>query len=99
MARKGKKKVRYCASGNKSQITIVGCVNAIYQAMPPFIIFDAKNLNMDWTENEVPGTTYGLGENGWIDMELFKLWFINHFQSIPASCWSKSTLTASARWS
>ena len=34
---------------------------------------------MDWTENEVPGTTYGLSENGWIDMELFKLWFFNHF--------------------
>ena len=40
VARKGKKKVRYCTSGNKSQITIVGCVNAIGQAMPPFIIFD-----------------------------------------------------------
>jgi len=42
--RKGQRKVRYCASGNKSQITIVACINAIGQTMPLFIIFDAKNL-------------------------------------------------------
>jgi len=45
VARKGKKKVRYCTSGNKSQ-TIVGCINAIGQAMPPFIIYDAKNISI-----------------------------------------------------
>ena len=79
VARKGKKKVGYCTSGNKSQITIVGCINAIGQAMPPFIIYDTKNLNMNWTKEEVPGTTYGLSDNGWIDMELFKQWFQRHF--------------------
>ena len=75
VARKRKKKVKCCTSGNKSQITIVGYINAISQAMPPFIIFDTKNLNMDRTEKEVPGTTYGLSENGWIDMELFNCGF------------------------
>ena len=30
IARKGLRKVRYCTSGNKSQITIVACINAIY---------------------------------------------------------------------
>jgi len=63
IARKGQRKVRYCTSGNKCQITIVVCINAIGQTMPPFIIFDAKNL----TRGEDPGTTYGLG-----DTELFK---------------------------
>jgi len=38
--------------------------------MPPFIIYDAKNLNMEWTKEEVSGTTYRLSDNGWIDMEL-----------------------------
>ena len=47
--------------------------------MPTYVIFDAKNLNMDWTEGELPGTTYGLNSNGWIDMELFPLWFTKHF--------------------
>ena len=79
VAKKGQKKVRYCTSGNKSQVTVVGCINAIGQALPPFIIFNAKNLNLDWAKEEVPGTRYGVSENGWIDMQLFKEWFFKHF--------------------
>ena len=79
VVKKGQKKVHYRSSGNKSQVTAVVCVNAAGSAMPPYIIFDAKNLNLDWTEGEIPGTTYGLSSNGWIDMELFKLWFKKHF--------------------
>ena len=72
IARRGQRKVCYCTSGNKSQVTVVACIKATGQCMQPFIIFDAKNLNIDWTKDEVPGTTYGLSENGWIDMILFK---------------------------
>ncbi len=45
VVRKDQKKVRYRISGNKKQITVVGCVNAAGQAIPPFVIFDTKNLN------------------------------------------------------
>ena len=79
LAVKGQKKVRYCTSGNKSQITVIGCVNATGTAIPPFVIFDAKSLNIEWTEGEVPGTIYGLSDRGWVDIELFKGWFNNHF--------------------
>ena len=72
LTRKGQKKVRYVSSGSKAQITVVGCINVSGQAIPPFIVFDTKNLNLQWTENEVPGTTYGLSDSGWMDMELFK---------------------------
>ena len=30
-------------------------------------------------EGEVPGTTYGLSPNGWMDGELFETWFVQHF--------------------
>ena len=60
LARKGQKK----STGNKSQITIVRCINANGQALPPFIVFDAKYLNIQWTDGEVPGTTYGLSNSG-----------------------------------
>ena len=76
---KGQRKVRYRTSGNKSQTTVIGCVSAAGQALPPFVIFDAKSLNMDWTIGQVAGTTYGLSDNGWVDMHLFKEWFSNHF--------------------
>ena len=63
---KGQRKVRYRTSGNKSQTTVIGCVSAAGQALPPFVIFDAKSLNMDWTIGQVVGTTYGLSDNGWV---------------------------------
>lgn len=51
------KKVRYRISGNISQVTVIGCVSAVGQAIPPFVIFDAKGLNVEWTKGEIPGTT------------------------------------------
>ena len=63
---------------NKSQITVIGCVSATGQALPPFVIFDAKSLNMEWRKGEIPGTTYGLSDKGWVDKELFKGWLTDH---------------------
>ena len=76
---KGQKKVRYATSGNKSQITVVGCINAIGQALPPFVIFNTKNLNIEWTAGEVTGTTNSLSDSGWMDMKLFKDWVFKQF--------------------
>ena len=53
VARKGQKKIRYHTSGQKAQITVIGCGNAVGQILPPFIIFAAKQLNSLWTRNEL----------------------------------------------
>ena len=39
VVKKAKRKVLYRSSGNKNQVT---CVNAAGNAMPPYVIFDAK---------------------------------------------------------
>ena len=54
-ARKGQRKVRYASSGRKDQITVVGCGNAVGQAIPPFVIFKGKQLNILWTRDQVNG--------------------------------------------
>lgn len=79
VTKKGKKKICYRTSGNKNQVTVIGCVSAAGHAVPPFVIFDAKRLNTEWVEGEVPGTTYGLSSKGWVDSELFRGWLVNHF--------------------
>ena len=79
LALKGKKKVRYRTSGKKNQITVIGCANATGQALPPFVIFDAQQLNSLWTRGEIPGTRYGLSKSGWTDQELFHGWLKEHF--------------------
>ena len=76
---KGSKNVRYRQSGRKGQVTIVACSNAVGQTIPPMVIFDAKNLNHAWTKNEVPGTKYGLSDNGWINTGLFESWVCELF--------------------
>lgn len=76
---RGVKHSQVVSSGDKSQITVVGCCSAAGIAVPPMVIFDRKSLRAEYTEGEVPGTIYALSKSGWIDSELFELWFSNHF--------------------
>jgi hypothetical protein len=72
-------KVSSVGSGDKTQITVVACISAAGYCMPPMVIWDRKLLSPELTRGEVPGTIYGLSRNGWMDMELFDIWFNNHF--------------------
>ena len=62
-------------------MTVIACVSATGHALPPFVIFDAKSLNIEWTKGEVAGTRYGLSSTGWgwVDRDLFKGWLVEHF--------------------
>ena len=86
VAIRGQKKVRYQSSGLKSQITVLGCSSGTGQVIPPFVIFDANNLNQLWTRGEVSGSRYGLSGSGWTDRELFYGWLEEHFlaHAVPA---------------
>ena len=66
-------------SNDKAQVTILSCVNAAGAALPPFVIFKRKTMNQELANGEVPGTLYGVSENGWITQQLFKEWFHRHF--------------------
>ena len=79
VAQKGQKKVCYQTSGQKQQITVIGCGSATGQCLPPFIIFAAKKLNHLWCRNEVSGTRYAYSDKGWIDHELFFFFLEKHF--------------------
>ena len=82
----GSKKVRVRSTGKKGQVTVVACGNASGQVLPPMLIFDAKKLCHGWTREEVPGTSYGLSDKGWITTELFESWLYEHFlkHAVPA---------------
>ena len=87
VATSGAKHSQVICSGNKAQITILACCNAAGYAMPPMVIFDRKSLKPELTVGEVPGTMYGLSGSGWIDTELFELWFSQHFLAYaPPAC-------------
>ena len=75
----GSKNPFHLTGNTKDQITVLACSSAAGYALPPFVIFDRKNLNMKLTEGEVPGTVYGLSSNGWMTSELLAEWFKGHF--------------------
>ena len=53
------------SSGDKSQITIVGCVSASGYCIPPMVILDRKKLPPQFTVGEVPGTIWYFVQ--WLD--------------------------------
>ena len=78
--KRGTKNPVSVSSGDKSQMTVVGCVSAAGYCIPPMIILDRKTLHPDMTIGELPGTTYmACPQKGWIDQELFKMWFEGDF--------------------
>ena len=80
---KGEKNPSQCSSGNRSQVTVVGCISAGGQILPPMVIWNRKTLPPQLAHMELPGTIYGLAK-GWIDQTLFDLWFRKHFlQYVP----------------
>ena len=76
---RGVKNPNFVTGGNKTQLTVLACVGAAGYAIPPYVIFDRVTWNPKLAEGEVPGSLYGLSRNGWIDSELFTLWFSDHF--------------------
>ena len=70
--------MRSKTSGNKLQITVIACVSAAGHVILPFVVFDSKGLNYQWTKGEVISTRYGLSSNGWVDTDLSKSWLTNH---------------------
>ena len=75
----GAKHPCYLTGGTKTQVTVLACASAAGYAIPPFVIFDRQTLNPQLTKGEVPGTSYGLSPNGWIDRKLFCDWMFEHF--------------------
>lgn len=91
VAVRGQKHPRALTSGrNKLQSWHV---QMLLDMLFPLVIFARKSLNFDLTIDEVPGTMYGLSDNGWIDMEIFENWFIHHFFSSCAFVQTTSTTT------
>lgn len=75
IAPKGMKKVCGPSSGNRSQIKILACTNAVGTVVPPMVIFKGELLNYEWTRGEIPNIIYGMLPQGWIDHELLLIDF------------------------
>ena len=83
---RGEKNPISVSSGSKSRVTVVACVSATGQTIPPLIIWKRKTMSPDMAIAEVPGTQYGFSDSGWMQAKLFDSWFRKHFMRYaPAS--------------
>ena len=62
--KRGTKNLVSVSSGDKTKVTVVGCVSAAGYCIPPMIILDGKTLHPDMTVKELPGAIYGLPSKG-----------------------------------
>ena len=84
--KRGVKNPMTVSSGSKAQITVVACVSASGQCIPPLIVWKRKSMITEMAHGELPGTRYGFTEKGWMTGKLFDSWFKKHFiRYAPAS--------------
>ena len=61
---------------------MLACTSAAGYALPPYIVFDRRMLNKEFTKGEVPGSAYRLSVRGWMDRD----WLLNYFlHYVPSS--------------
>ncbi|GBP59179.1 CENP-B homolog protein 2 [Eumeta japonica] len=79
---KGKKAVHKLSSAERGAlITIVTCMSASGQFIPPLMVFPRKNMKAELLDGAPPGTIAGCHPSGWIQPELFTKW-LRHFVAI-----------------
>ena len=80
---KREKKVRYRTSGNKSQITVIGCVNAAGQTIPPLFANLRRDLNTLTSDEEIFEKWYEEGCDIY-DNPNYVSWLMeNHPEAVP----------------
>ena len=68
----------------RENITIQGCISAIGQLLPPYILYSGQRLMFDYTQGGPAGTRYGVSQKGWMTEVNFIDWFRNLFiPSLP----------------
>ena len=81
----GRKHVYSVTSGERGRThTVVVCVSASGQTIPPLMIYPRKRAVPESMRNgAVPGTLFKSSDNGWITQDIYLEWFKFFIESIP----------------
>ena len=79
IAGKGVKQVGQVTSAERGTlVTMVGCINALGNFIPPFLIFSRVHFRSHMLKGAPTGTKGDANPSGWINTEIFLKWF-DHF--------------------
>ncbi|XP_046978393.1 uncharacterized protein LOC124544043 [Vanessa cardui] len=87
IAQKGVKRVHMIGSEHGENVTVVGCVNAIGNPIPPMILFKGKRKKPEYEDNLPVGSIVHMAPKGSMTTELFII-FIEHLANYktPGKC-------------
>ena len=88
LAAKGKKQVGIMTSSERGVLsTVVACMSAGGSYVPPYIIFPRARLRPELTDGAPPGTAFACHPTGWMQTEIFALWFEHFLKFVkPTEC-------------
>lgn len=92
IAQKGIKRVHMLGSEHGENVTVVGCVNAIGNPIPPMILFKGKRKKPEFDDNLPPGSIVHMAPKGSMTTELFTV-FIEHLAKYKTLKNASSSLT------
>ena len=79
LAKKGKKRVGALTSAERGTlVTVEIAANAAGNFIPPFLIFPRVRMKLELMEGTPPGSIYACHSSGWMQTEIFTIWF-RHF--------------------
>lgn len=71
---------RVCEGSGRDSTTVLACVSANGEILPPLIVFKGLAVQPSWmTKNELSGTMYSATKNGWMEEATFYMWFSKMF--------------------
>jgi hypothetical protein len=82
VAEKGARNVVGRTSSNRTNITIMACVNGAGQRLPPMLVVKGKtsaSLHGFNTSAAPAGTKWAFQENGWMNDDMVERWFCDVF--------------------
>ena len=68
-----------CPPGTKTMYTVLFCISAAGEYLPPYTIYKAKSLWNTWTTGGPKGACYSTSPSGWMFDVNFENWFIHIF--------------------
>lgn len=74
--KKGTKHAPRIIDSSKSSNSVMFAALGDGTLLPPYIVYRAKNIYPEWTQNGPPGTRFNRSKNGWFDSVLFEDWFV-----------------------
>lgn len=83
---KGEALLRVSGGSGRESTTVLACVSADGQKLPPLVVFKACAVQDNWTANEnegYPGTLYTTSANGWMEEAVFFNWFRKGTSILP----------------